>query len=196
MRLCLDITSRFGRRLLSILLLGSLPLLDSGCGSSNNMPVRNLVSVAVQPPNGEATAPAGTLPFTATGTFDQPPTTEDSLMAQWSSSDPTIATVDPNTGTATCVGVGGPVTITASSGEMRGTALLTCSASTSGDSGNCAYQCPSTRCGALTGFCSVSTGGACRQVYAPGQCPVGQPAGGTATDTCGVGIDTSRTCTP
>jgi hypothetical protein len=181
--------------ILIIYLFGLLALVWTGCGGGTT-PVRALVSVAVQPANGEATAPTGTSPFTATGTFDQPPTTQDNLSAQWSSSDTTVATIDSNTGTATCVGVGGPVTITALSVEKQGTAQLTCVSSTQVGSGNCAYQCPSTRCGALTGFCSISTGGACRQVYDPGQCELGKPAGGTATDSCGVGIDTTRTCTP
>lgn len=60
----------------------------------NSTPARTLLSIAVQPGIGEATAPAGTLPFTATGTFDQPPTPQDNLNAQWASSDTTVATVD------------------------------------------------------------------------------------------------------
>lgn len=177
----------------NLLLWGLLALNWTGCGG-NSMPSRTLLSMAIQPSNGEATAPTGTLPFTATGTFDQPPTTQDTLRAQWSSSDTTVATVDPNTGLATCISAGGPVVITASSGMKQGTAQLTCSASESPGSGNCAYVCGSTRCGALTGFCSSTQGNACRQVYAPGSCPVGKPAGGTATDSCGGGIDTTRAC--
>jgi hypothetical protein len=181
------------RSVCKLLLAVLLYLTLAGCGG-NSMPSRTLVNIAVQPGNGEATAPTGTLPFTATGTFDQPPTTKDNLSAQWLSSDTTIATIDSATGLATCIVVGGPVIITASSGMKQGTAQLTCSASVSPGSGNCAYQCGSTRCGALTGFCSSTQGNACRQVHAPGSCPVGQPAGGTATDSCGVGIDTTRAC--
>ena len=179
------------RNISNLLLLGLLALTWTGCGG-NSTPARTLLSVAVQPANAEAT-PTTTAPFTATGTFDQPPTTEDNLTARWSSSDTTVATVDANAGLATCVSVGGPVVITASSGAKQGTAQLTCSASPSG-SGNCAYVCGSTRCGALTGFCSTTQGNACRQVSAVESCPVGKPAGGTATDSCGVGIDTTRTC--
>ena len=164
-----------------------------GCGGYST-PSRTLLSIAVQPGNAEATTPAGTAPFTATGTFDQPPMTEDNLNARWSSSDTTVATVDANTGLATCVSVGGPVVITASSSAKQGTAELTCSSSVSTGSGNCVYVCGSTRCGALTGFCSSTQGNACRQISALGSCPVGKPAGGTATDSCGVGIDTTRTC--
>lgn len=182
------------RGILNIFLFGLLALIWTGCGEGT--PVRTLVSVAVQPGNGEATAPTGTLPFTATGTFDHPPTTQENLKAEWSSSDTTVATVDPTTGLATCVSTPGPVVITASSGEKQGSAQLTCLTSRPTGCGNCVYVCGSTRCGALTGFCSNSEGGACRQVYDPGSCPVGQPAGGTATDSCGVGIDTTRSCTP
>jgi hypothetical protein len=189
---CVDLIAG-SRHVFNLLLLGLVALNWTGCGG-NSTPSRTLLSVAVQPIKGEATTPTGTLPFTVTGTFDQTPTTEDNLNAQWSSSDKTVATVDPNTGLATCVSVGGPVVITASSGAKQGTAQLTCSASVTPGSGNCAYVCGSTRCGELTGFCSNTQGNACRQVYDPGSCPIGKPAGGTATDSCGVGIDTTRAC--
>ena len=184
----------FGSRNISnLLLLGVLALSGLGCGGDST-PARTLLSIAVQPANGEASTPTGTLPFTATGTFDEPPTTQDNLNAQWSSSDATVATVDPDTGLATCVSAGGPVVITASSRAKQGTAQLTCSASVPLGSGSCAYVCGSTRCGELTGFCSSTQGNACRQVYDPGSCPIGKPAGGTATDSCGVGVDTTRAC--
>jgi Bacterial Ig-like domain (group 2) len=183
------------RHIFNLLLLGLLALSWTGCGSNSTPAPRTLLSIAVQPGNGEATTPMGTLPFTVTGTFDQPPITQDNLNAQWSSSDTTVATVDPNTGLATCLSAGAPVVITASSGAKQGTAQLTCLASVPPPgSGNCAYICPSTRCGELTGFCSDTQGNACRQVYDPGRCPIGKPAGGTATDSCGVGIDTTRAC--
>lgn len=179
-------------QILGLLGLACLSFTWSGCGGGSK-PARNLLSVSVQPGIAEATAPTGTSPFTAAGTFDQPPTAEDTLTAQWSSSDPTIAMIG-SSGIATCVAAGGPITITASSGQKHGTAQLTCLAAPQAGSGNCGYVCGSTRCGALTGYCSISAGNACRQVYDPGECPKGQPAGGTATDSCGVGIDTSRSC--
>ena len=179
------------RYISNLFLLGLLALSWTGCGG-NSTPSRTLLSITVQPGNGEATAPTGTLPFTATGTFDQAPTTQENISAQWSSSDTTVATVDPTTGVATCVNVGGPVVITASSGMKQGTAQLTCSVSLG--SGNCVYVCGSTRCGALTGFCSSTQGNACRQISSPGSCPNGKPAGGMATDSCGIGIDTTRAC--
>lgn len=181
------------RQIFTLLLLGLLALSWTACGG-NGTPARTLLSIAVQPGSAEATTPTGTLPFTVTGTFDQPPTTQENLDAQWSSSDTTVATVDPASGLATCVGVGGPVVITASSGAKQGTAQLTCLASVPTGSGNCAYVCGSTRCDELTGFCSDTQGNACRQIYNPVSCPIGKPAGGTATDSCGVGIDTTRAC--
>jgi hypothetical protein len=179
------------------LLCASVMLLS--CGDEPPAPVgppaRNLVSVSVDPTSAEATAPTGTSPFSATGTFDQAPTTEENLTVQWASSDPTIATVDSASGLATCIAEGGPVTITASSGKKSGTAQLTCViASQPGSSGNCVYRCAMVRCGALTGYCSISSGNQCKQVSRPGACPPGRPAGGSGTDSCGVSIDTSRSC--
>jgi hypothetical protein len=166
-----------------------------GCGSSTSPKPRNLLSVSVNPATAEADSPDWTLPFTASGTFDQAPTTDDNLTVAWSSSDPTIATIDANSGTATCVAAGGPITITATSGQKHGTAQLSCVMTSSHPaSGNCVYDCASTRCGALTGYCSVSSGNACRQVFDPVECPTGRPAGGTMTDSCGLGVDTTRTC--
>jgi hypothetical protein len=189
-------SQRAAARGILFLQLGCLAMLWLGCGSSSPAPVlgRHLLTITLQPGTAEATAPTGTLPFTASGTFDQPPSTEDNLAVQWASSDPSVATID-STGTATCIAVGGPVTITASSSQKSGTAQLDCVSAPQVGSGNCAYMCGSTRCGALTGYCSLSTGNACKQVYDPGQCPQGRPAGQTATDACGVGVDTSRSCT-
>jgi hypothetical protein len=180
-----------------VVLLGATTALI-GCGGSStaNPPVRNLLSVVVAPPHGAAVSSNGTLPFTATGTFDQAPTTEDNLAVQWTSSDTSVASIDSATGVATCLKVGGPLTITASKNGKAGTADLECSDGTAISSGFCVYQCGSTRCGALTGYCSVMSGGVCRQVSAPGMCPVGQQAGATATDSCGMGVDTTRTCGP
>jgi hypothetical protein len=169
------------------------------CGGSSTptaTPTRNLLTVAVQPQKGTAVFPNGTLPFTATGTFDQAPITEDSMTVQWSSSDTSVATVDSASGMATCIKAGGPVTVTASKDGKNGTADFECADSTAISSGFCVYQCGSTRCGALTGYCSVMSGGACRQISAIGACPVGRAAGATATDSCGVGIDTTRPCGP
>jgi Bacterial Ig-like domain (group 2) len=181
------------RSLPSAVLFGSL-LLSGGCGSGSSAgSARKLLSVSVEPTNAEATAPAGAAPFLLMGTYDQPPTTDQISSPQWSSSDPTVATID-GSGLATCVAVGGPVTITGISGPKKSTAQLTCTSGPQGGSGNCVYQCPSTRCPALTGYCSINTGNACRQVFAGVQCPQGRSAGATGTDSCGAPVDTTRTC--
>jgi len=180
-----------------LILSGSISggLGSCGDGSPAFQATRQLTSIAVQPVDADALVPTGTLPFSATGTFDQPPTTQANLPAEWVSSDATIATVDPNSGLATCVAVGGPIKITAEAAGKMASAMLTCLGSQP-QSGNCVYVCGSTRCGELTGYCESSAGGACRQGYDPVHCPKGQPANMMATDACGSGIDASRSCTP
>jgi hypothetical protein len=178
-----------------LLVLAAIVLVGCG-GASMSVPSRQLIAISVQPLNGDAVAPSGTIPFSASGTFNQMPTTEDPLTVDWSSSDSTVVAIDASTGLATCIAVGGPITITASSAGKKGSGMLTCLSSTPGTTGHCVYVCGSTRCGALSGYCSSSDGGACRQAYDPGNCPVGQPANSTATDSCGVGIDTTRSCSP
>ena len=180
------------RSSLQFSLLLSALLAVSSCGGNSSSPQRQMLSISVQPSSAEAVAPGGTAPFTANATFDQAPTDQEGITASWNSSDSTIATVDVQTGIATCVAAGGPVIVTATSGGKKATASLECAA-TSTAVGNCVYVCGSTRCGALTGYCSVNEGGMCRQVYDAAHCPLGKPAGGTATS-CGVGIDTTRTC--
>src|SRR5215469_1120169 len=109
--------------------LGILVLLGvlASCGGGGP---RQLIGISVQPVSGQAIVPDGTVPFSATGTFDQAPTTQANLPVQWTSSDSTIATIDPNTGIATCLVVGGPITVTASArgkgGAVRGSSTLAC----------------------------------------------------------------------
>jgi hypothetical protein len=67
---------------------------------------RQLIAVAVQPSNGDAIAPTGTLPFTAAGTFNEAPITQTNLTALWTSSNSSLATIDPHMGLATCVAAG------------------------------------------------------------------------------------------
>lgn len=187
---------RIKRRIQRMSSLACLCFAFAGCGggTGSGVPPRALISVSVQPASAEATAPTGTAPFTANGTFDQAPTTKENLTVQWASSDSATATIDASSGLATCVADGGPVTITAISGGKRGTAQLNCLAAPQAGAGNCEYQCGSVRCGALTGYCSISSGNSCRAVFAPGACPKGKAAAATATNSCGVGVDTSRTC--
>lgn len=99
---------------------GMASLLLASCGGGGGGP-RQLIAISVQPASGQAIAPDGTVPFSATGTFDQAPTTQANLPVQWASSDSTIATIDANTGIATCLVVGGPVIVTASAAGRGGT---------------------------------------------------------------------------
>jgi hypothetical protein len=106
----------------------------ASCGGSG-MPPHQLVAIVVSP-TGAGANEGDTVPFTATGTFAQPPATQTNIPAQWISSDTTTATVNPSTGAATCVGIGGPVTITASAageaGTLSSTGELTCAAAGTG----------------------------------------------------------------
>jgi hypothetical protein len=115
--------------------LGTFLLLAAslGCGGGKDaIEARKLVSLAVRPPAVTATV-GDQVPLTVTATFNQPPTTQTNFAAQWSTSDEAVATIDPNTGTATCVAIGGPIQITASAsdrtGTVRGVAALTCQSS-------------------------------------------------------------------
>ena len=102
-----------------------------------------IVSVQVNPQSANATAPGGEVGFTATGVFKNNQSRElnatDGL--KWSTSDSTIASIDSNTGQATC-NASGTVTITATvaadvtfeinngvhntSTNVTGTAMLQC----------------------------------------------------------------------
>jgi len=192
-------TSRRSYQVL-VTISGLLALLCVGCGGSMSTPRRVLLSISVQPSNGNAWAPIGTLPFTATGTFNQSPTTQTYLNVQWSSSDTSIASIDPNKGLATCVSVAAPkatVMITATTDKKQGTAQLTCFSPQIPEKqfGNCVSVCTGDHC-QLTGYCSGVID-ACYEGYDPNNCPVGQPAGSTPTDGCsGVPVDTSGTCFP
>jgi hypothetical protein len=176
-------------------------LLLAGCGSGGQATIgaqRQLVSIAVQPSDADAFLPSGTVPFGASGTFDQAPTTQTNLPAHWASSDSTVATIDANNGLATCVTSGGPITITASApgrgGMLVGSATLTCMVSTP-LVGHCLVTFGSVRNGAMSGFCSAEQNGACRQAYDPRNCPPGRPGALIMQEPCG-SVDTSRSCTP
>jgi hypothetical protein len=108
-----------------------LVVLEASCGGGSMGP-RQLIALAVQPSSTIAIQ-GDIVSFSATGTFDQMPTTQQNMPAQWTSSDESIATIDPNTGKTSCVAIGGPVTITASAsgrgGTVHGSAALTCAIS-------------------------------------------------------------------
>ena len=85
-----------------------------------------LKSIAVTPSTATI-AVNGTQQFTATGTFSDNSTKDVTTQSTWKSSNTEVATVGAGTGLATGVGVGGPVTITATDGTVSGTASLTVS---------------------------------------------------------------------
>lgn len=105
----------------------------ASCGGGASMGVRQLVAITVQPRNAQAIEPGGTVPFTATGTFDHAPITQTDLPVAWASSDSNLATIDPNTGIATCLAEGGPITMTASAagkgGAIHAAGTLACQVS-------------------------------------------------------------------
>jgi uncharacterized protein (TIGR03437 family) len=88
--------------------------------------------------------------------------------------------------------VTGKIAITTPGGRATSAGTFTVSSTLTG---HCVYQCGSTRCGELTGYCAGSVGGACTTRFDPLECPVGQPAKSAGTK-CGVGVDTARTCAP
>ena len=83
-----------------------------------------LKSIAVTPSTANI-AVNGTQQFTATGTFSDNSTKDVTTQSVWKSSNTEVATVGAGTGLATGVGVGGPVTITATDAGISGTAMLT-----------------------------------------------------------------------
>jgi uncharacterized repeat protein (TIGR01451 family) len=85
-----------------------------------------LKSIAVTPSTANIGV-NGTQPFTATGTFSDNSTKDVTTQSTWTSSNTEVATVGAGTGIAKGVGVGGPVTITATDAGISGTAQLTVS---------------------------------------------------------------------
>jgi hypothetical protein len=172
-----------GPRVVSVFLglgiFATIAVATASCGGGGaSFASRQLIALVVQPSPANAVE-GGTVTFSATGTFDQAPTTQVNFTAQWASSDPNIATVDPNTGTATCVGLGGPINVTASAagkgGTVNGSGMLTCRIRPSG-SGVCEVD---EITHALTGLCNGPDPllrNHCRAALDAVNCPVGQPA--------------------
>ena len=184
-----------------LIALGCIALLLTSCGGGG----RQLISLSVEPGDATASPPNGTFPFTATGTFDQAPPTQTNLPARWSSTDAAVATIDSNTGVATCVAIGGPVTVTASAAGKGGTliasAKLTCQNALAG-------VCQVTRGigRTLNGVCILPGQSSCQNGPDPANCPAGAfpkdlvhvfaPACGTLGDAGVIKIDASRSCNP
>jgi trimeric autotransporter adhesin len=90
----------------------------------------SLQSITVSPATASV-AKGATLQFAATGHFSDASTQNLTATVTWSSSNTTIATVSNTSGTqglATGIAAGGPVTITAAQGTIKGTAQLTVTA--------------------------------------------------------------------
>jgi hypothetical protein len=182
-------------------ILVSLDMVLASCGGAGP---RQLISVSLQPVSGQAIAPDGTVPFSATGTFDQSPTTEANLPVQWTSSDSTVATIDANTGIATCLVVGGPVTVTGSAagkgGTVKGTATLACKLSPDPvvrlDPASLGFECKGTvagcQCTAPKTATLTNVGGA---TLAIDGISTSLPFFHTdLTDTCGTSVDAGQSC--
>jgi len=187
----------------SFLLFLTLTLL--GCGGSSSAPQpRLLLSVAVQPNSATAVRDRG-VAFSATGTFNQGPTTQTNLSAVWSSSDKTIATIDAATGLASCIAVG-EVTLRASvsganGSAQQGSGTLTCNELTTVPRGRCVVDGQN----ALTGQCSgppalaINTTG-CLTRADTTSCASGQQSTSTKTVSCdgatapNVTVDISTAC--
>lgn len=174
----------------------------AGCGGSAPQP-RTLLSVAVQPNSATAVKNRG-VAFSATGTFNQAPTTQTNLTATWASSDVTIATIDPATGLASCVAVGGPVTVSASvtaatGGVQQASGTLTCNDWSTVPRGRCVVDSNN----ALTGQCAGPQAfhSGCVVTTDTATCSPGQQSTSTQMVSCGTGatamsvtVDISTAC--
>ena len=86
-----------------------------------------LQSITVTPNPGSVLV-GSTVAFTATGRYSDGSIKNVTTQAAWTSSSTTLATIVSNTGVATGIAGGGPVTITATSSGISGTASLTVTA--------------------------------------------------------------------
>ena len=176
----------------------------AGCGGTGSARrPRVLLSVAVQPNSATAVKNRG-VAFSATGTFNQAPTTQTNLSARWASSDMTIATIDPATGLATCVAVGGPVTILASvfatnQSAQQGSGSLTCNDWSTVPRGRCLVDSSNALTGQCAGPQAFQSG--CVITTDTETCSPGQPSTSTETISCGTGpgsmnvtVDISTAC--
>jgi trimeric autotransporter adhesin len=88
--------------------------------------VLTLQSLAVTPPTSSVNK-GSTVQISATGTYSDSSTQNATASVNWTSSNPSLATVGASTGLVTGVSGGGPVTITASIGSLTGSSSLTIS---------------------------------------------------------------------
>jgi hypothetical protein len=111
---------------------GNMVITDSATGTPHSVGLSGtgtaaavtLVSIAVTP-NPATVAVNGQVQFTATGTFSDQSTKDITTQSTWISSATGVATIGATTGLATGVSISdGPVTITATDGNIFGTAQL------------------------------------------------------------------------
>ena len=97
------------KSVLTVIACGVLALLLA-CGGSSD----TIQSLQISPQQGQGTVPNGAVGFTATGTFKNSESralnSQDGLS--WTSSNPSVGTINPLTGQATCLAAGS-ATITA-----------------------------------------------------------------------------------
>ena len=116
----------------SVLVCTCAMLASCGGTRSQQQPPRQLTALTVKPAIADNDV-SDTVQFHATGTYDQEPMTQENVNARWTVSPlpdgGTIASIDPVTGSATCLTAGSTiVTATApgKAGQVQGSATLNC----------------------------------------------------------------------
>ncbi len=112
-----------GRKLALTLAFSVLVALAFGISCSGFFPPNSLVSLAVQPPSPDVQL-GQTTTLTAYGTYQDNTRQLITSGVAWSSSDPSVLTVNPTTGVADAVSLG-TATVTASAQGISGTASAT-----------------------------------------------------------------------
>jgi hypothetical protein len=136
-----------GRKLGLTLAFTVLLALAFGVSCTGFFPANSLTAVTIQPPSPQIEV--GT-PQTlqAWGTFaNNTGTSQITSGVVWTSSDPTVLTINPSTGVATGQGTGGSATVTASAQGLSGTASATVFLGTVNSFTLCTGTFGSTACG-------------------------------------------------
>ena len=122
-------------------------LLIAGCGggggNDSDLPQKTLISIAVTP-NNPSIVIGATQQFNATGTYSDNTMQDLTSMVSWTSSNTSIATIS-NTGLSTAAAIGTSI-ITATSGDISGSATLTVIDSNSGENNVLAITVNGTLC--------------------------------------------------
>src|SRR6476620_6270627 len=114
-------------KIISALCLVAFLCLFAGCGGSNSTPIQpvnpTLQSITVTPSTSTLWVAFDTQQFAATGNYSDGTTKDLTKTVQWVSTSPSVANIDLN-GVATPMSAGS-VTISATSGIVTGTSVLT-----------------------------------------------------------------------